>query len=83
MGDSSTGKVAPLESTGDSSEVKDEEKGQLVEVKADREARSLRMQQWTWIEDESPARKVLIEEALDRFAAFQFPDTLGAPADEA
>ncbi len=43
-----------------------------IDLKADREARMLRVQRWTWIEAEAPERRRLIEEALHRFARFQF-----------
>ena len=42
-----------------------------IDVKADRAARSLRLQQWTWL-DRRDGDKARIEEALGRFEAFQF-----------
>lgn len=44
-----------------------------LDLKADRATGTLMMQQWTWIGENAPASKILIEEALHRFAGFQFP----------
>ena len=43
-----------------------------LDLKADRQERSLQICSWTWIEPESAEKKRLIEDALDRFSAFQF-----------
>jgi uncharacterized protein len=44
-----------------------------IDLKADRQAQALRVQSWTWMRDGASQRdKRRIEEALDRFAAFQF-----------
>jgi uncharacterized protein YcaQ len=44
----------------------------VIDLKTDREARKLRLQQWTWLrERERRARKRQIEEALHRFERFQ------------
>ncbi|GAB4185600.1 MAG: crosslink repair DNA glycosylase YcaQ family protein [Thalassobaculales bacterium] len=46
-----------------------------IDLKADRAARRLLIQQWTWIGGDGPERhKPAIEAALDRFEAFQFAD---------
>jgi uncharacterized protein YcaQ len=44
-----------------------------IDLKADREAKRLRIQQWTWVGDgPEPSHNARIEEALDRFERFQF-----------
>jgi uncharacterized protein YcaQ len=44
-----------------------------IDLKADREKRALKIQQWTWVGEGSAARhKRHIEEELDRFEQFQF-----------
>ena len=44
----------------------------VIDLKTDREARKLRLQQWTWLaQRERRARKCQIEEALHRFERFQ------------
>jgi uncharacterized protein YcaQ len=44
----------------------------VIDLKTDREARQLRLQQWTWLaQRERRARKRQIEEALHRFERFQ------------
>jgi hypothetical protein len=44
-----------------------------IDLKADREAQTLLVQKWTWVGHRSAAlHKTRIEEALDRFARFQF-----------
>ncbi len=42
-----------------------------IDLKADREKGALLVQQWSWVGKGSPVHKAPIEEALDRFAAFQ------------
>ena len=44
-----------------------------LDLKADRREKALLIQSWRWIAEETPERKARIEEALHRFAAFQFP----------
>lgn len=47
-----------------------------IDLKADREKRALRMQQWTWVGNgRAAAHKASIEEALHRFERFQFQQT--------
>ncbi|WP_354064985.1 crosslink repair DNA glycosylase YcaQ family protein [Devosia sp. 2618] len=43
-----------------------------VDLKADRAARRLLIQKWTWLEDAGAEGKAAIDEALGRFEAFQF-----------
>jgi uncharacterized protein YcaQ len=43
----------------------------VLDLKTDRQAHRLRVQQWTWITPESPALKQAIEAELQRFEAFQ------------
>ncbi len=43
-----------------------------IDLKADRAAQVLRVQRWTWVAEETPARRAAVEAALGRFAAFQF-----------
>ncbi|WP_299131903.1 crosslink repair DNA glycosylase YcaQ family protein [uncultured Amaricoccus sp.] len=43
-----------------------------IDVKADRAARALLIQQWTWLDGPADGDKARIEEALGRFEAFQF-----------
>jgi len=43
----------------------------VLDLKADRQARQLRVQRWTWIAAESPALRQAIEDELHRFEAFQ------------
>lgn len=43
-----------------------------IDLKADRAAKKLIMQKWTWIEEVSAPERVAIDEALGRFEAFQF-----------
>jgi uncharacterized protein YcaQ len=45
-----------------------------IDIKCDRAARALAIQQWTWIGDAGPGLKPAIEAALDRFERFQFGD---------
>jgi uncharacterized protein YcaQ len=42
-----------------------------LDLKTDRQAQKLLIQQWTWIAPEAPEQKHRIEEALHRFEAFQ------------
>jgi uncharacterized protein YcaQ len=52
-----------------------------IDLKADRENRTLLVQQWTWTTDADEARdKAPIEEALHRFERFQLdPDRSETP----
>jgi uncharacterized protein YcaQ len=51
----------------------DDEIVAVVDLKADREARELRLQQWTWVGHGKPSlHKARIEETLHRFEKFQF-----------
>jgi uncharacterized protein YcaQ len=43
-----------------------------IDVKADRAAERLMIQQWTWVGDGGPADEPRIEQALGRFERFQF-----------
>ena len=43
-----------------------------LDLKADRAAQRLLVQKWTWLVPETPALRPQIEEAMHRFAAFQF-----------
>jgi uncharacterized protein YcaQ len=43
-----------------------------IDVKADRTARRLLIQQWTWIGEDAARHKPAVDEALHRFADFQF-----------
>ncbi len=45
-----------------------------IDIKADRAAGALRIQQWTWIDGPREADRRRIDTALTRFAAFQFGD---------
>lgn len=45
-----------------------------IDLKADRSARKLLIQNWTWIEDVGLDGKAAIDEALGRFERFQFGD---------
>lgn len=45
-----------------------------IDLKADRTARRLLVQQWTWTDGPAEGDAARIEAALDRFAAFQFGD---------
>ncbi len=50
----------------------DDEIVALLDLKADRQKQKLLVQKWSWLKKfKSPARKARIEEALDRFEAFQ------------
>ncbi|MFO1104986.1 MAG: crosslink repair DNA glycosylase YcaQ family protein [Amaricoccus sp.] len=44
----------------------------VLDLKADRAARALLIQQWTWTQAAAEGDKTLIEQALGRFEAFQF-----------
>jgi len=46
-----------------------------IDLKADRAARTLLVQNWTWVADVSQAERIAIDEALHRFEAFQFAAT--------
>lgn len=45
-----------------------------LDLKTDRTARKLLIQQWTWIVEERPELKAAIDEALDRFERFQLAE---------
>jgi uncharacterized protein len=46
----------------------------VIDLKADRDSRALRIQQWTWVgRGSASSHKRQIEEALDRFEKFQIP----------
>jgi uncharacterized protein YcaQ len=45
-----------------------------IDIKADRRARALAIQQWTWTDAAGPGLKPQIEAALDRFERFQLGD---------
>lgn len=45
-----------------------------IDLKADRAAATLRIQNWTWIEDVGAQGRAAIDAALDRFQRFQFGD---------
>jgi uncharacterized protein YcaQ len=42
-----------------------------IDLKTDRQAKHLLIQQWTWLEPKTPALRRRIEEALGPFEAFQ------------
>ena len=53
----------------------------VLDLKTDRQAGRLLIQQWTWLEgQESPERKALIETELDRFERFQLARDVAVPA---
>ena len=52
----------------------------VLDLKTDRQAGRLLIQQWTWLEgQESPARKALIEAELERFERFQLARDVAVP----
>ncbi len=52
----------------------------VLDLKTDRQAGRLLIQQWTWLEgQESPERKALIEAELERFERFQLARDVAVP----
>ena len=52
----------------------------VLDLKTDRQAGKLLIQQWTWLDgQESPARKALIEAELERFERFQLARDAAVP----
>jgi uncharacterized protein len=42
-----------------------------IDLRADRQARKLLVQKWTWLADERAGLKALVEEAMTKFERFQ------------
>jgi hypothetical protein len=42
-----------------------------IDLKTDRQAKKLLVQKWTWLGPDAPSLRMRIDEALQRFEAFQ------------